>query len=360
MHQPEPRPETTLTAQDHIASNHGLRRARIGAAILACFSIFLLAACAPEGTTNPSRNAEQLTPTINSHGDEPFLTTGWALQPDALSPFADRIQTDPTTTNVDDNGIAEYQHYETGEKLYHPIYVAQHAMALIRDYQQTGNQVSLDLAAKNAQFLVDTRVERDGAWFFQYEFDWTYVDRTLISPWWSGMAQGESLTLFSLLSQLQPDNPQWREAAEKVFKSFAVRGSGNEHPWVTVVIDGELWFEEYAGSQPPLQVLNGQVFAIFGLWEYWLISGDPLAARYIDGGASTVLTIMPRIRNAGGVSRYCAQLDYCESDAWLNGTYHPIHIQQLRALNRITGDERFSAWADLLVSDQDPEALRAS
>ena len=44
----------------------------------------------------------------------------------------------------------------------------------------------------------------------------------------------------------------------------------------------------------------------------------------------------------------------------LNGTYHPIHIQQLRALNRITGDERFSAWADLLVSDQDPEALRAS
>ena len=48
-------------------------------------------------------------------------------------------------------------------------------MALIRDYQQTGNQVSLDLAAKNAQFLLDTRVERDGAWFFQYEFDWTYV-----------------------------------------------------------------------------------------------------------------------------------------------------------------------------------------
>lgn len=317
----------------------------------------LLAGCASE---NALANPESISSSINESGVEAFLTTGWDLQQEILSPFEDRIHADPTTTNLDDQGIAVYKHYQTGEELYHPIYIAQHAMALILDYQTTGDPASLDFAAKNAQHLIDNHTEFEGAWFFQYEFDWTYVDRTLVAPWWSGMAQGEALTVFSRLAQLQPENPQWRHAADQVFKSFAIRGTGNAHPWSTVIIDGELWFEEYAGSQPPLQVLNGQVFAIFGLWEYWVLSADPEAARLIDGGATTVLTIMPRIRNAGNVSYYCAQLDYCESPDWVNGTYHPIHIQQLDALSRITGDQRFTSWSELLVQDTHPDDIASS
>lgn len=335
------------------------RRLRpVAAAVVA---LLMLSGCAAESESSPtptptvSAEANQ----INADGPDSFLTTGWQLHTDILSPFEDRIQTDPSTTNLDDRGVALYKHYQTGEELYHPIYIAQHAMALILQFQKTGDPAALESAAKNAQYLVDTHIDYEGAWFFQYEFDWTYLDRTLVAPWWSGMAQGESLTVFSLLAQLQPENTQWREAADLVFKSFSVRGSGNKQPWATVVVEGQLWFEEYAGSQPPLQVLNGQVFAIFGLWEYWRLTGDVQAARYIDGGATTVLQIMPRIRNKDGVSYYCAQLNYCATADWMNPTYHPIHIQQLNALGRITGDPRFTAWAELLLKDKDPGTITA-
>lgn len=314
-------------------------------------------AAAPDAWPQDAPLAEVAVPT--EPGAEPFLTSGWSLKTDILSPFEDRVHVDPRETNLDERGVAAYEHYQTGEIEYHPIYIAQAAMGALREYALTGDQMWLDSAVTNAQELVDTRVDYGGGWWFQYEFDWTYYDRTLVAPWWSGMAQGEALTVFSHLARLQPENPQWREAADRTFDSFLLRGSGNEAPWATVVIDGQLWFEEYAGNQPPLQVLNGQVFALFGLWEYWALTSDERAARYFDGGATTVLVNMPRIRNEGGVSYYCAQVDYCRTPGWLNESYHPIHIQQLNALGRITGDERFAEWAALLDTDWQPETTEA-
>lgn len=193
-------------------------------------------------------------------------------------------------------------------------------------------------------------------WWYQYDWDWTYLDRTLTAPWWSGMAQGEALTVFSRLAQIQPDHEIWRVAADRTFDSFLQRGSGNTQPWSTVIDNGYLWFEEYAGNQPPLLVMNGHVFAIFGLFEYWLLTSDARAATYIDRGATAILSAMPVIRAEGAVSLYCSQRDYCRSAEWQNATYHPIHIQQLNALGRITGAPEFGEWAAILERDWEAEA----
>jgi hypothetical protein len=243
------------------------------------------------------------------------------------------VHVDPDSTNVDSNGVAVYKHYQTGEVHDHPIYIAQHAMAAIRRYQQTGQEQWKSSAELNAQKLIDIRIEHEDSYWFQYDFDWTYYERTLSAPWWSAMAQGEVLSVFVHLARISPENSLWREAADQTFNSFFVRGSSNYSPWATVVIDGQLWFEEYAGNQPPLQVLNGQVFAIFGIWEYWELTGDLRAERLIDGGATTVLAIMPRIREEGGVSYYCAQLNYCRTPAWQNEAYHPISYSAVECVD---------------------------
>ncbi len=285
---------------------------------------------------------------LNAEG---FATTGWEPQTDVLNPFYDRIQVDVATAEIEADGLAVFRNFSTGEVEPHPIVWAQYAMAALLEWENTGDDVWLERAVRNAEELIDTHVEHDGAWWYQYDWPWTYIDRTLTEPWWSGMAQGEALTVFSRLAAIQPENPAWREAADRTFASFPQRGSGNAHPWSTVIIDGYLWFEEYAGDQPPLQVMNGHVFAIFGLYEYWLLTGDEHAAEYIDGGATTILAAMPVIRVPGGVSYYCAQAGYCQQSAWQNGSYHPIHIQQLEALGRITADPAFEEWATLLRSD---------
>ena len=280
-----------------------------------------------------------------------FHTTGWKIRSDVLDPFYDRVQVDVDDALVDSSGLALYRQGGTDKVVPHPIVTAQYAIASLLKYEKTGDEIWLTRAVRNAQELVDIHIERDGAWWYQYDWDWTYLDRTLTAPWWSGMAQGEALTVFSRLARIQPENPVWREAADDTFDSFLQRGSGNAEPWSTVVDSGHLWFEEYAGDQPPLLVLNGHVFAIFGLYEYWLLTSDERAATYIDGGATTILESMPLFRVKGEVSYYCSQADYCARPEWQNGNYQAIHVQQLHALARITGDAKFDEWAALLDSD---------
>ncbi|WP_350352667.1 D-glucuronyl C5-epimerase family protein [Microbacterium sp. A8/3-1] len=331
---------------------------RLAASVVAAL---LLAGCtgpAPEPAASPPPiSTVSPGPTVapaptTSLNDEGFATSGWTLRTDVLNPFYDRIQVDVDITEIDDSGLALYREQATGKVLPHPIVNAQYAMAALLRWEETGDDIWLTRAIRNAQELVDTHVERDGAWWFQYDWDWTYLDRTLTAPWWSGMAQGEALTVFSRLAAIQPENPQWRQAADRTVESFFQRGEGNTEPWATVVDNGYLWFEEYAGDQPPLLVMNGHVFAIFGLYEYWLLSGDQRVATYIDGGATAILTAMPLIRGGeGAVSYYCTQRDYCRRVEWQNATYHPIHIQQLHALGRITGAPEFDEWAALLESD---------
>jgi hypothetical protein len=232
----------------------------------------------------------------------------------------------------------------TPERCHRPLRGPAH-----RGRQQAGDAIWLQRAKANAQKLIAIHTESAGAWWFPYTFDWTYYDRTLTAPWWSGMAQGQVLSLFSRLAGVDPSGP-WRNAADHTWLSFKQEKTATG-PWSTVIIDSYLWFEEYAGNQPPLQVLNGHLFATFGLWDYWNLTGDPETAAYIDGAATTVLAHMDEIRVPGGPSYYCVQPNYCQSPDWQNAGYHPVHIWQLRTMARLTGDVRFAEWADLLASD---------
>ena len=132
---------------------------------------------------------------------------------------------------------------------------------LVSDYQAKGDQIWLDRAVRHAERLAEIRTERDGAWWFPYLFPWTYYQRTMTVPWWSGMAQGQALSLFVRLYEETGDG-RWSVAADKTWQSFLQPRSAAE-PWSTMVDGDSLWFEEYAGNQPPLLVLNGQIFAIF-------------------------------------------------------------------------------------------------
>jgi len=277
--------------------------------------------------------------------------SSFIVQTEILNPFYDRVQLDPDQAEVDEFGIVIYLHHQNSKPVHHPIVLTQFIMGCLLKFENTGDLTYLDLALLNARHLIKLRLDSQNAWWFQYDWNWTYDDRTLEAPWWSGMAQGEALTVFARLARIQPEEPLWRQAAEKTFLSFLRRGSGNMTPWVTVVENSFLWFEEYAGNQKPLLVMNGHVFAIFGIYDYFLLTGNEIAARYIDGGATTILNYLPKIRVPGDASYYCAQDNYCQRQLWQKEFYHSVHVQQLHALGRITGDKRFHDWAILFLSD---------
>ena len=289
-----------------------------------------------------------------------WATSGLTLDADVEAPYFDRppVNVHDAAVKLDSTGLRIYLRLDNKQRADHPVVYAQYGISALMEYHRTGDTVWLDRAKRHAQKLTQIKVVRDGAWWYPYRFPWTYYERTLTTPWWSGMAQGEALSLFTRLAE-ETGDPAWDEAADRTWASFSQPYSATL-PWSSLVVDKNLYFEEFASNQPPLLVLNGHVFAMFGLYDYWRHTGNAEVARYFDGAATTVLDrMMPLVRLDNGVSYYCVQAEYCQSPLWQNQKYHVIHSWQLDTLTRLTGNQEFTEWADVLRADwQPPNANR--
>ncbi|WP_309065061.1 cell wall-binding repeat-containing protein [Microbacterium sp.] len=287
----------------------------------------------------------------------PWKTSGLDFSSTVDAPYSDHapVNVHDAAQNLDSTGLRILNMGPNGSRVDHPVAYAQYGISALLEYQSTGDQIWLERAIRHAERLEQIHTERDSAWYFPYLFDWTYTGKTLHAPWWSAMAQGEALSLFVRLYEETGDE-RWKAGAGHTWLSLKQPRSSSE-PWATMTDQGLLVFEEYAGDLPPLRVLNGHLFALFGVYDYWRLTGDPEAIAYLDGAATTVLEVMPKIRVPGGVSYYCWQ-DDCRQRVWQNPTYHVIHSWQLDTLARLTGDRRFTDWATILRQDWTPTESR--
>lgn len=251
---------------------------------------------------------------------------------------------------VDAQGVALWPY--KGHKLYHPLVIARYGIVLLHTYRVTRKPVYLDRAKVNANFLINTAVSRDEALYFPYRFRYALFGnrRDLMrAPWYSAMTQGTVLGLFVRLHAVTGEQ-HWRTAADSTFATF-VKGRSATRPW-TVFVSRRydhryLWFEEYP-KNPPTQVLNGHMYALFGVWEYALATGNATAVDVFDGGATTIRHQVHRFRVRGEVSYYSLRVRIQYKD------YHAIHIGQLKLLARMTGDSWFAREARLFARDARP------
>ncbi|WP_336645101.1 cell wall-binding repeat-containing protein [Microbacterium sp. USHLN186] len=286
--------------------------------------------------------------------DQQWIEQDLSLDAGARLPYWDRPPVDVRAADqiVDATGLRIYRTKTTGARADHPVVYAQYGISALLEYERTGERTWLRRAIRQAERLIEMRTLRGGGWWYAYSFDWTYDNRTLNAPWWSGMAQGQALSLFSRLAQIAPA-ARWDAAVAGTWQSFTQSRSASQQ-WSSVVLKQRLYFEEYAGDQKPLQVLNGQIFAMFGVYDYWRLSGDPDAERLLRGSSATVLDMMPSIRKRGDVSYYCVQPAFCQRPMWQNQKYHVIHSWQLETLAALTGVTEFRTWADTLRTDWAP------
>ncbi|MDR2566560.1 MAG: D-glucuronyl C5-epimerase family protein [Bifidobacteriaceae bacterium] len=320
------------------------------------------APASPTPPATPAGTPASPGPSVNPLPDPPSLepppvdpALGYRVsgyRPQAIDqPFVTRNEATGRTVELDADGGLVYRMSEGADPLFQPVTISQWAMSAHTQYWLTGHDLWLDLARASAEKLLDGKVEADGAYFYPYLYEWKNADYgfDFQPPWYSGMAQGEALSVFVQLAQEFPDQPVWREAADATFESFLAPVSA-EQPWVTRVEDGYVWFEEYADPDP-FQVFNGQVFALFGIYEYALLTGDQRAVDLFDGGATTALAAMPQLRVPGETSLYCVELERCVEAKWQNSNYQSIHVAQLEMLAAMTGDAAFAHWAQALRSD---------
>ncbi|MGQ3414364.1 D-glucuronyl C5-epimerase family protein [Natrinema sp. LN54] len=230
----------------------------------------------------------------------------------------------------------------------HPLLTARQLNRVAHSIQDSVTSVFDDTIHRLTDAFVETATEIGGSLFFPYTFDFNIhgnENEHLSDPWYSGMAQGEILGTFSRLRHLTGAQ-RFAELAEKTFQSLAqAQSPSTDSPWVTTIDKkGYYWIEEYP-TEPPAQTLNGKIFAIYGLYEYWLISGRDDVKETIQKALATILIYIDQFRNPGDVSYYCLKHDIKDEG------YHHRHVVQLEQLYQMTGDRRFKEKSEQFRAD---------
>ncbi len=208
----------------------------------------------------------------------------------------------------------------------------------------TGDDARLQKTLKSADWLA-AHLEQNprGLWVWNHHFDWEYRD-TLRAPWYSGLAQGQGVSLL-LRAHAQTGNDKYRQAAEQAFVSLTKPIALGGVLFQDEDKDGKdqhLWIEEYL-VDPPTHILNGFMWALWGVFDFWLARADPAAKKIFDRGAETLLRNLDRF-DTGYWSLY--EQSGTRLKMLASPFYHRLHVVQLRVMAQLTGDLRFANVAD--------------
>jgi hypothetical protein len=268
-----------------------------------------------------------------------------ATLPDDRRPFG-RTRIIPPVDDgpVDAEGLKLFMY--RGRAHYHPSVLATEGLRLLENHRLGGGGDNLKMAIRYANRLYsDGRTARAGL-YLPYPFDFAMFNNDadrIHAPWFSALAQGEALAFFARLYEMT-GLARYRDIAASLFATFLRPPLRNE-PWIVFVNRmGYLWFEEYA-KHPATCVLNGHITALFGLYNYYLITRSGDALKLIKGGLATVLHYFPIFRVPGEISYYSLRVPYQSAH------YHPHVVAQMRMLAAITQDATFSHFADELTAD---------
>lgn len=236
---------------------------------------------------------------------------------DAGMPFFYEMQ---VYGNLDENDVPIVR-YEFGDYR-NPVTTAQNAIAFHQKFLQTGNDGDKQSFLNNADWLCDNLADDN---FLHYEFDfqhWVELD-TFPAGWVSGMAQGEALAVLSVAYFLSNDE-RYLEAADRIFSTLHT--TGGEYWCFYIDEEDYYWLEEYP-SDDLCHVLNGFLFGLWGLWDYYVVSGNTESLSLFQAGIRTIADHYHLYRMGENRSMYCFHRIYSD-------TYHEMHLEQLDGYTR--------------------------
>lgn len=222
---------------------------------------------------------------------------------------------------------------------YNPIAIAQWGLGNYDRFCQTGNidHKNKFLAASN---WLCAHLEKNphGLSVWNHHFDWEY--RTpLKAPWYSALAQGQGISLLVRAHRETGDSTYVAKAAS-AFETFLK--PAHEGGVTYTDAHGDLWFEEYIVS-PPTHILNGFIWAAWGVYDYFLATRSEIARTLFDRAVRTLVTNVDRY-DLGFWSLYEQSGTLLPMVA--SPFYHRLHCVQLRVMHALTGREEFSQMAD--------------
>jgi hypothetical protein len=195
--------------------------------------------------------------------------------------------------------------------------------------------------------LEESAVPDDGALVWPY--DVPVAKLKLRPPWLSALAQGQAASVF-VRAFLHTGGERFANAARKAVSPLL---PGSTFGLVAATADGPV--PEEAPSDPPSLILNGWIYALWGLWD--------VAAGLADAESNAAFTAsLDCLRRAidkydvGWWSLY-SLYPYPLPDL-AKPFYHRLHVDQLEVLYRLVGyPELFAAARRWRAYDTPPRRL---
>jgi heparosan-N-sulfate-glucuronate 5-epimerase len=157
----------------------------------------------------------------------------------------------------DESGVPLLNYHGQIGLQYNPIAVAQWGLGNFNLFRGSGDPEARRKVLLASDWMCQRQeANAHGVSVWNHYFDWEYR-KTLKAPWYSGLAQGQGISLL-VRAYAETKEARYLEAAGRAFRSFlADVDSGG----VTCQDEaGDLWFEEYILS-PPTHILNGFIWA---------------------------------------------------------------------------------------------------
>lgn len=226
-------------------------------------------------------------------------------------------------------------------KQHNPIAIAQYGLA---NYNLVGEDATRrDRVIRIADWLVDNlETNPSGLEVWNHGFRWEYRE-PLLPPWYSGLAQGQGISLLVRAADLTGEE-KYRDAAGRAFRPMAteIRDGG-----VVFTDDGgDVWIEEYI-VDPPTHILNGFIWALWGVRDWALATGDAGATELFERATRTLLKNLHRY-DTGYWSRY--ELSGKRLDMLASPFYHRLHVVQLGIMFALTEHGLFADYQRLWES----------
>lgn len=212
---------------------------------------------------------------------------------------------------------------ENGEEIIFPVSVFQYGLGAYDLYLMDNQKLYLDKFRATVQWALDNQQE-DGSW---NNFFFIYPE----APY-SAMAQGEGASLLIRAYKEFKEN-QYLIAAKKAidFMLISIEDGGT-----TSYKNGDVFFEEYTQRST---VLNGWIFAIFGLFDYVKISDDEKTKETLEKTLKSMEVHLKDFDNG-----YWSMYD--NAGIITSPFYHNLHIAQLNALYDLFEKEIFREYKD--------------
>lgn len=252
----------------------------------------------------------------------------------------------PLINRFDENGIPinkTYVDVTNKDHVYFPISIGQLGLAVFHTYLKTQEPKDKERFLKFAEWYANKKnYHQDEKLGIRWLTDVDLPQYKRKGPWQSAFSQSRGISILLRAYQLT-GNEAYREIAEKALISFEIPF---EKGGVTAFTPQGAFYEEYTATVPVL-VLNGMIFALFGVYDFVRVFPEHRQARKIYNEGIKTLENILKDYDLGFWSKY----NLCNAEWYpvidpATIAYQRLHVNQLEILYLMTDKEMFKTYAD--------------